>query len=464
MTTLEAAARADSPAPAVGALSLRQRLGYCVADYGFNLFYASLNAFLLYYYTDVLGITPTIAGLIFALALFWDAITDPIMGVIADKTRTRFGRYRAFIAFGALPLGLSFIAMFAAPVFLPGAVVFAAAATHGAFRTAYTVVSIPFTALSAAMTRDSGERGVLAGGRIVFAALAGLTVSFLTLNLAEGFGGGDERIGFIWVSVLYAAIACAILLFTFTATRENDPSAEDAPPALMATLRALPRNSAALIVIAATVISVTGSTLFGKSFVYYVKYASAVEIDIGAALGTMSAATLLSLPLWIFASTRLEKRTVWVLGLIISTAAMGALFVFPPQSLAPLLACLTLIGVGSGAVFVTFWSMLPDTVEFGEWRTGVRSAGFLFGLMQLAVKATSAVGVGMTGVLLDQIGYVANAEQSVETLAALKLLTFAAPIALFVASFAVIAAYPIDRRTHARLVAGLARRGRGLAP
>lgn len=446
---------ADSPA---GRLNLGQRLGYGVADFGFNLYYASLSAFLLYYYTDVLGIAPAIAGLIFALALFWDAVTDPIMGLIADRTRTSWGRYRPYIVFGAIPLALSFVAMFALPILAPGAVILAAAATHVVFRTAYTVVSVPFTALSAAMTRDSGERGVLAGARMIFASLAGLAVALATLSGAELFGRGDERVGFVWVSVCYATLATIILFITAASTREQDAQEPPAAFSLRTTLAALARNRAALIVVAATVIAVSGSTMFMKALVYYVKYAAAVEIEIGSAIAIMSAATFLALPVWMALSARLEKRTIWLLGMAFSIATLVSMYLAPPQELAALSLYLIVIGVGSSAVFVTFWSMLPDTVEYGEWRTGQRDSGLIFGVMQLAVKASSAVGVGGIGLLLGWIGYRANVQQTPETIAALGQLTFLAPAALHATCAVIIAFYPITRRAHADLVRQLAGR------
>lgn len=188
-------------------LTTKSKVGFGVADFGFNLYYTGLSLFLLYYYTDVLEIRPAVAGLIFAIPLVWDAVTDPLMGAIAGRVRSNMGRYRPFILFGTIPLALAFVMMFAAPLIFTGAVVLSAAIAHIVFRTAYTVVSIPYSALMASLTRKSEERSQLAGVRMIFATLGGLFTVFATLPLASAIGGENLAAGFLWVAVIYAGIA-----------------------------------------------------------------------------------------------------------------------------------------------------------------------------------------------------------------------------------------------------------------
>lgn len=193
-------------------------VGYGIGDFGFNLFYTGLNLYLLFYYTDVLGIDPATAGLIFMLPVIWDAVTDPIMGAIASRTRTRWGSYRPYILFGGPVMALSFVAMFAAPVIFSGAVVAASLVSHLVFRTCYTVVSIPYTSMTAAMTRDSAERSTIAGTRMVFAIGGGILTAFMTMSLATSLGDGDLEAGFVQVAILYALIGTALMLVVFRAT------------------------------------------------------------------------------------------------------------------------------------------------------------------------------------------------------------------------------------------------------
>mgnify|MGYP001097162290 FL=1 len=213
--------KSNKPAPVVLALTNKTRIGYGFADFGFNLYYTGLNLFLLYYYTDVLEIRPAVAGLIFGLPLIWDAITDPIMGVIASRTRSRYGSYRPYLIYGSVPLAISFVMMFAAPVMFQNHVVLAAAISHVVFRTAYTVVSIPYSARSARIVSDSQERGMLAGVRMIFATLGGLFTVFATLELATYLGDSNLPAGFLGVSLIYATMATLIFTVTFLATTEQ---------------------------------------------------------------------------------------------------------------------------------------------------------------------------------------------------------------------------------------------------
>ena len=433
-------------------LSVASRTGFGVGDFGFNLYYTGLNLFLLYYYTDILEIRPAVAGLIFALPLIWDAITDPLMGVIASRTRTSLGSYRPYILFGTPALAISFVLMFAAPLAFPGAVVAAAAISHVIFRTCYTVVSIPYTALSANMTRDSGERGALAGVRMIFATLGGLFTVFLTLPLAIQLGGGDLKLGFFWVSLLYAVVASGIFLVTFLSTKERKDLEKPVHVGAGDMWRLIKRNRPLLILIGAIVVGATGNAIFGKALIYYVKYVAGLELSITTALISLTAAVSLSVPVWMLISRKLSKRGVWLSGAALSLSMQATLFFFPPSTVPTFMALLIVMGFGNGAFAVTFWSMLPDTVEYGEWRSGIRDEGFVFGINQLALKAASGLGIGVLGFALEAVGYVANEVQTDTAAAGLRIISILLPLGCGLTAAALIAFYPIDRTLHARLV------------
>jgi GPH family glycoside/pentoside/hexuronide:cation symporter len=158
-------------------VSRRTVVGYGFGDFGFNLYATGLNLYLLYYYTDVLGIGPAVAGLIFMIPVIWDGISDPLMGWVATRTRTRLGKFRPYILFGAPFVGLSFVGMFAAPVWFPDQVVAASLISHIVFRTMYTVASVPYSSLAAAITYDSQERGIMAAVRIMSAMAGGVATA-----------------------------------------------------------------------------------------------------------------------------------------------------------------------------------------------------------------------------------------------------------------------------------------------
>ena len=432
-------------------LTKGQITGFGFADFGFNLYYQGLSLFLLYYYTDILEIRASTAGFIFMGAMFWDAITDPAMGLIASRTRSRFGRFRPYLAFAGVPLAISFVLMFAAPLIWPGAIVLACVLSHLLFRTCYTIVSIPYSALSATMTEDSGERGSLAGVRMIFATIGGLFTAFMTLQIARWMGGDNLITGFVWVGIIYGVLATLIFWVTFFTTSEDSEVSDNPSPSLKDTLLFLRKNRVLWLLVAAISIGVAGGTIFGKGLVYYVLYVTGLEIDIGLVLTVLTGSIALAVPVWILISRTLSKRQVWLTGATIIVAAMLAMFLMPPDTLPHLMGLIFIIGLGQAAFGVTFWSMLPDTVEYGQWRSGIRDEGIVFGLNQLAQKIGNGIGLGLVGVLLEVVGYQANQVQTDDTIVGLRIITILVPLVLIFASTCLIWFYQIDRKLHSRL-------------
>lgn len=439
-----------------GTLPFRRRFGYGAGDFAFNLYFTTAGLYLLYYYTDVLGLPPATAGWVFASALIWDAVFDPLMGYLANRTRTRWGRYRPYLLFGAVPLAAAWALMFL-PTGLTGtALVMFTVATHMLFRTLFAVVSMPYLALSAVMTSDSHERGVLAGFRMVAAASCGLFSAFWTLKLVERFGGGSA--GFLATAILFGSLATLILIFCFWNTREAVEEV-DAPPApsIADMLRMLRSNRAFWLVSAAMLSAAVGGTMFQKTLPYYFKYGLGREDLIGTALALLTGAIVLSIPFWTAVMKRTSKRNVWMSGIAIMLTTYPMVWLVP-ETPAMLLPPLVLAGFGAGAGYLCFWAMMPDTVEYGEWRTGTKAEGAVFGMVSLIQKAGLGIAAGILGELLGAIGYTANTAQSADTLAAMKFIMLGMPIAFALTALAFISFYPLDRRTHDRMLATIKRR------
>jgi len=444
-------------------LPFSRMLGYGIGDFGFNLFYTGLNLYLLYYYTDVLGIAPATAGLIFMIPVVWDALIDPVIGSVASRTRTRWGAYRPYVLLGAPTMAFSFVTMFAAPVIFPGAVVAASLASHMLFRTCYAVVSIPYTALSAVMTQDGAERSVIAGTRMVFAVGGGVFAAFLTPRLAEYLGEGDLRRWYILVSLLFAAIATVLMVVVFGSTR--GPTGFTAGGhghgetlSLARSAQFLRRNSAFWIVFAAVFGAALGSSVSSKALVYYITYVVREPSAVSGALAASLLVTGASIPVWAWAGTRFSKRDVWLAGSVGLAFSHATLLLVAPRELPLLIGLYCLAAVFGGAFITMFWAMLPDTVEYGEWRSGIRDEGIVFGLSQLALKASSGIGVGLLGVALGMIGYRANVLQPDEVLDGLKWLSFGVPLVATLAVMLIIRLSPITKRRHTVIVKILAKR------
>ena len=432
---------------------------YGFGDFGFNLFYTGLNLYLLFYYTDVLGIAPTTAGVIFMIPVIWDAVTDPVMGSIATRTRTRWGSYRPFILFGAPMMAVSFVGMFAAPLLLPGAAIAACLISHIIFRTAYTVVSIPYTALSAAMTKDGAERSKLAGARMVCAVAGGVLTAYSTLLLAKAFGGVDLAAGFVSVAILFATITTAIMVILFFTTSEDVAEAFTRQRLSLAqSWLFLRKNNAFWLLFSAVFASALGASIANKALVYYVTYVVGDKELVSPLLALYLLSTGVAVPIWAWVAQRYSKRDVWLAGAIFGAFLQGFLLILAPAEFLPLLVLICLSGLCNAAFITMFWAMLPDTVEFGEWRSGFRDEGIVFGLNQLALKAASGIGVGLLGILLGQIGYVANEMQTAETLEGLRWLSFGVPLGAAMITIATIWKYPITNNRHRVLVKVLRRK------
>lgn len=451
------------PTAAADRLPLATRLGYGCGDFGFNLFFTTASLYLLFYYTDVLGLSPAAAGWVFAAALIWDALFDPYMGYLADRTRTRWGKYRPYLLFGGLPLALSWALMFL-PVPLEGtALLLFAIATHMLFRTLYAVVGMPYLALSAKLTADAQERGVLASIRMVSATLCGLFVAFSTLKLVGAFGGGRE--GFFWTACLYGLLASIVFAIVFATAREKAPAPDEPHPTITEMVTMLRRNRAFWIVSAAMLAGAFGGTMFSKTLPYYAKYVLGNEGLIALSLTVLTGAVSLSMPLWTVVMRRTSKRVMWMAGGLLNSACFATLLLLPVNT-AAFLWLIALIGLGTGATYLGFWSMMPDTVEYGQFRTGIRSEGAVFGMVSLIQKGALGLAAALLGELLSLVGYRANQAQSQDTLAALRWIMLGGGGAMALVAASIIAFYPIDARLHGRLRKVIARRSArpGLTP
>ncbi|QIL91260.1 MFS transporter [Microbulbifer sp. SH-1] len=428
-------------------------ISYGFGDFAFNLSFTFCSLFLLYFYTDILEIKASVAGMIIMIALAWEGFTDPIIGMIANRTSTKWGKYRPYLLFGCIPLAISIVAMFV-PTGLTGtALVVYCFVTHLIYRTLFTVVNIPYIAMSAQMTRSSDTRGKLAAARMIFAIICGLMLAALTLPLSNTLGGG--KVGFFYLSIVYASIATLILLFCFSTTKEVVKAESESHPSAKEMIKMLGINRPFLLLFIATILGATGYTMSGKALIYYLKYWAGSEAAVTTGLVvTLGAAALAMVP-WVLISRKTSKRLVWIASVAINILCYLVFLLVAPKEGLLLWSLLFLIGIGNAGFILTFWSMLPDTVEYGQWKTGVRAEGAIFGLIAFAQKVALGLGTGLIGVFLDSIGYIANQPQSEGTLQGIVSIYGGGPLLLFLASVVAIWAYPINQKTHLELVEAL---------
>ncbi len=441
--------------PADGAFPFRRKLAVGIGDFGLNFYWQTAGLYLLFFYTDVLHLAPATAGLIYMIALVWDAVLDPVIGLMVDRTSSRHGRYRPYLLYAAPATALGFLALFVAPSAPAASAALVAGATHFAFRTLYALTSVPYAAMTARVTRDAAIRADITGVRMVSAASAAILVATLTLPLATAAGGG--RRGWMIVALVYAVIATATLLWCARATRELDlPTLAEPPaPPLGAKLSATARNWPLLLVLAALTIATFTATIFQKCLLYYFKYVVGDASLGGAALGVSAATTAVCIPVFTLIARRWGRRRAWLIGTVPTLVGLVLWRLADGHGTPALLGALAVMAAGSAAYYVSFWAILPDTVEFAEWQSGTRTESFVFGLAMLGQKASLGIGAGLLGVLLAQIGYVADAHQTPQTIAGLKATMFWFPFIGTIVVAALISRYPITPARHAELVADI---------
>lgn len=436
-----------------GAVSNTIRAAYGIGDYAICLYWSGVSLYLLYFYTDVVGISPYSAGLIYGLGIMWDAFTDPFMGFLAERTRSKMGSYRPYIYYGSIPLALSFILLLWVPPFEGTVLIIFLLFVNLIHRTCFTIVSVPYSSLTARITDDSDERTILTSSRMLSAALGTFSISALGFPIVLYFGGGEETIGFIYLGITSGLIAISILNITVSFVKERSfKSNVDELPNFAEVAHSVSRNYPFWIIFLAIIILISTYLMFNNNLIYFSKYALGLHDYQGVILGFLNGASLLAVPIWAYAALKLGKKNTWLISMTVLFLGFIIFNYYPIDDLDTLLYILIFIGFGNGATGVLFWSMLPDTIEYGEWKSGIRTESSLYGFMTFAQKGAIAIAVFILGIALTNIGFEPNQEQSTETIEALKNLMSIIPLVGVFISFVLLYFYPIDKAFHRKLI------------
>ena len=435
-------------------LNLKTRLGYGIGDIAICLYWSGVGLYLLYFYTDVVGISPSLAGLIYGIGMFWDAITDPFMGYVAERTRTKWGVYRPYLLFGNVPLALSFVLLFWVPPFEGGLLFFFLLFANLLHRTCFTLVSVPFSSLTPRITSDSQERTNLTGFRMLGAQTGTNLMALLAFPIIFWVGGEDESMGFVVLACIAGLTALAIHAITFITVKEpsNDQGIERVGGSLSEAAKAIGKNRPFWLVFSATLIVGITTIFFGNNLIYYTKYALNLHEHQGTILFTSGIVAFLSIPIWWIISNNIGKKLTWLTSSSITLIALMFFYLYEIETLIELLFLVAFIGFGSGAGGILFWSMLPDTIEYGEVHTGVRSESSLYGFMTFAQKGSIAFAIIILGIVLDFIGFQANEIQSEATIDNMKAIMTLIPLIGVALSLVIIYFYPIDAKMHKDLL------------
>ncbi|MDC3220007.1 MFS transporter [Saprospiraceae bacterium] len=414
--------------------------------------------FLLFFYTDVFGITAAAAGTMFLVARLWDTANDPIMGMICDRTNTRWGKFRPYLLYGALPFTIIGILTFTTPDLGPTGKLIYAYITYTLMMMVYTAVNVPYASLLGVMTKDTDERTSLASFRFIGGFSAGLMVTATANYLVEYFKTtGDLASAYQKTVAIYAIIAGVFFVLTFMGTKERLDPEEVESSTLKEDLNDLIKNKPWFIMLGAAIAVLVFNSLRGAAILFYFKYFIGDqtivyfgEVTQGAlASAFMSsgyATSLIGVVLAIPVATRIGKKNTFMLSGIICAVLCTLFFFLPPEQIELIFLINILIGISSAIVFPLIWAMYGDVSDYSELKTGHRATGLIFSSSSMSQKLGWTIGGAISGWILAAYGFVANEAQTPESIMGIRLMIsiFAAVGALI--SVAIMYYYPLTEK------------------
>lgn len=389
-------------------LPFSRKLGYTVGNFGLNIYWQSISYYLLFFYTDVVGLSGAVAGSIYMAASIFDGLIDPVAGALMDRTRTRWGRYRPWIVVGAVPLALSFMLIYYSPNLEGTLLVLAVIGGHLLFRVCYTCVAVPYSSLTARISSDQGERTQITAMSVLFASAAGAAVAFCTQPLVAMAGGAQSN-GFFWAATFAGTIATVIFFVVVLVTKEPqdalDTGESEHAKVDLAAIKTVMKNKAFLFLAAGLLFSTLNTTIVSKSLLYYFKYVVGDKSSSRLALTFATTAAFVLIPIWAYVAKRTAKRTLWLTAITLGIVGVTFLGITRPTDPITATAAFVILQTAIVGIAVAYWAMLPDTVEYGEWASGVRLKSFLFGLFMFFQKLGLGLAAGLFGYSLSLVGY-----------------------------------------------------------
>jgi glycoside/pentoside/hexuronide:cation symporter, GPH family len=446
-------------------LSVRTKLAYGAGDFGTAIVASLKGFFLLIFLTDVARLDPAAAGSILLVTKIWDAVNDPLVGWLSDRTRTRWGRRRPWMLFGAIPFGLLFFLLWLTPPLEGAALYFYYLLIALAGDAAFTVVNLPYTALTPELTSDYDERTSLNSYRFAFSIAGALIAAVLHPQIVRAFP--TPQLGYMVSAAVWGVLVAVPSLIVFAGTRERfASSAQDETETLPygQQLRIAFANRPYRFVIGLYLLSWLALQLVQTVIVYFLTYYLGRPGWIPLVLLAVQGSSFIFLFVWTRLSQRLEKRIVYLLGGSLWLIVQVALFFVTPDRFPLVIPLAALAGAGVAVAYLVPWSMMPDVIEYDEWQTGQRREGIFYGFMVFLQKSCLALGIYLVGLVLSWTGYVTPTDavptpvQPETALEAMRWMMGPLPAVILAASLVVAYFYPITRAEHARVRAALARR------
>ncbi|MCC6220410.1 MAG: MFS transporter [Deltaproteobacteria bacterium] len=467
-------------------LTFREKLCYGLGDVSNGLASSSVGLWFLYYLTDVAGLASLYAGIAIMIGRAWDAVTDPLMGWIADHTNSRWGKRRPYLLFGCIPYAISFFALWVVPDFHNEVLVFAyITVALIIFNTCLTVVFVPYTSLTAAITDDYHERTSLTGFRMTSAQAAYLAGAAIPSSLVPwilspngeallqatgiyalfGSWAGTPRSGYFLTALILSAIMVPSILATFFGTQERDTGRASMPqlnqtPLTYASsiLDQLQGNKPFRSSVAIFILTNCAATLIAVNLPFYVEYVLDLEKYRTNIIMLLFVTAILSMPVWVMITKRFGKSETYSIAVLLFAAMLCLLPLIEARELSTAYLMAVVMGFFYAAAQMIPWAIMPDVVEYDELRTGHRREGLFYGGTTFSYKLATALAIFLSGLYLGMIGYVPNVAQSSHTIAGIKAIIGPIPAFIFLMGVFVARKHPLTAKKHAQIRQELAQR------
>ena len=444
-------------------IKLTEKIGYGFGDMASSMFWKLFGAYLMIFYTDVFGLPAAVVGTMFLITRIWDSAFDPIVGVVADRTHSRWGKFRPYLLWLAVPFGIIGVLTFVTPDWSPTGKLVYAYVTYSLMMMIYSAINVPYASLLGVMSPNPKERNTLSTYRMTFAYIGSFIALLLFMPLVNFFSGnskdlGDQQTGWT-MAVVVIAILCIILFFgCFAWTKERVKPIKEAQNPLKEDLKDLFKNKPWWILLGAGVAALVFNSIRDGATVYYFKY-FVVEEDYatvsffgmsfvlsGLYLALGQAANIIGVIAAAPVSNRIGKRNTYMWAMIIATVLSVIFYWFDKEDLIWMFVFQALISICAGSIFPLLWSMYADCADYSELKTGNRATGLIFSSSSMSQKFGWAIGTAITGWLLGFFGFQANAVQSEEAISGIKMFLSFLPAVGTILSVVFISMYPLTEK------------------
>ena len=430
-----------------GKLRKRTKIFYGIGDIGNAVVNSAIQFFLMKFYTDAALVLPALAGNALLIGKILDAINDPLFGWLTDKTKSRFGKRRVFMIFGAIPLAIAIALLWFVPTADRVWTFVWIALTFILFDTLWTLTNVPYYALTSELTDDYDERSSLTVYRMVMAVPAYLVGAALTPAIVGLFA--LQRTGYAFIGIAYGVLSATALLICAAGLRERAVAAQSQPePSPFKSFSAALKNKP-FVWLCVTYFVVNISFAFIKILMaYFVEYQLLMKAEISLVMGLLLVCVTISLPFWQWLSRKMDKGPAYAIGMAVGALAVVLTF-FLPHASTPLMYLVAVLGgLGFAANWVFPWAMVADVADFDRLETGQQRSGMYYGVWGLATKISEALALAAVGWILTGFGYMPNVAQTPHALLGIRLFFGLIPALLIFIALPLLFKYPITRKSH----------------